>query len=106
MEKTPRNFILLSILAFVIMSLAGLSLIPMVNAAYSSESSLVGFGLTIASCVFGFSGGYSIAKIGVAAVSALTEKPETFGKSFLFIVFAEAVAIYGLVLGFLVYFGL
>ena len=42
----------------------------------------------------------------MAAVSALTEKPETFGKSFLFIVFAEAVAIYGLVLGFLVYFGL
>ena len=43
MEKTPRNFILLSILAFVIMSITGLSLIPMVNAAYSSESSLVGF---------------------------------------------------------------
>ncbi|MFX1482785.1 MAG: ATP synthase subunit C [Promethearchaeota archaeon] len=36
-----------------------------------------------------------------AALGAITEKPETFGKSILYVVFIEAVAIYGFVIAFL-----
>ena len=36
-----------------------------------------------------------------AALGAITEKPETFGKSILYVVFIEAIAIYGFVIAFL-----
>lgn len=36
-----------------------------------------------------------------AALGAITEKPETFGKSILYVVFIEVVAIYGFVIAFL-----
>ena len=36
-----------------------------------------------------------------AALGAITEKPETFGKSILYVVFIAAVAIYGFVIAFL-----
>ncbi|MHA2602857.1 MAG: ATP synthase subunit C [Candidatus Thorarchaeota archaeon SMTZ1-83] len=40
--------------------------------------------------------------IGLAGIGgAITEKPETFGKSILYVVFIEAVAIYGFVIAFL-----
>ena len=41
---------------------------------------------------------------GSAAVGAITEKPEIFGKAFLFIVLIEAVAIYGLLVAILLVF--
>lgn len=47
--------------------------------------------------------GYAISSVGSAAVSALAEKPETFFKSFLVVALAEALAIYGLIMGILLW---
>ncbi|MHA1270560.1 MAG: ATP synthase subunit C [Candidatus Helarchaeota archaeon] len=85
------------------MLVIGLNLIPVVSAAYSTDNTIVGFGLCIASGIYGLAGGYGIAKTGASAISALAEKPNTFVKSFMIVVLAEAVSIYGLLLGIFAY---
>ncbi|MGE5555441.1 MAG: ATP synthase subunit C [Methanocella sp.] len=47
--------------------------------------------------------GWAISSAGTAAISALTEKPETFFKAFLIVALAEALAIYGLIMGILLW---
>jgi V/A-type H+-transporting ATPase subunit K len=37
-----------------------------------------------------------------AAIGAMAEKPEMFSKSLIYIVFIEAIAIYGLVIAFMI----
>jgi V/A-type H+-transporting ATPase subunit K len=49
----------------------------------------------------GLGAAWAISSAGTAAVSALAEKPETFFRSFLVIALAEALAIYGLIMGIL-----
>jgi V/A-type H+-transporting ATPase subunit K len=39
---------------------------------------------------------------GAAAIGAIAEKPEAFGRSLIFVGMAEGIAIYGLVISFLV----
>ena len=48
----------------------------------------------------------AIAASGTAAISALAEKPETFFRSFLVVALAEAIAIYGLIVGILLWISL
>lgn len=59
----------------------------------------VGAGLAVGLAGVGAALGMGTAS--AAALGAITEKPETFGKSILYVVFIEAVAIYGLVISFL-----
>jgi V/A-type H+/Na+-transporting ATPase subunit K len=47
--------------------------------------------------------GLAISSAGTAAISALAEKPETFFRSFLVVALAEALAIYGLIMGILLW---
>jgi F0F1-type ATP synthase membrane subunit c/vacuolar-type H+-ATPase subunit K len=47
--------------------------------------------------------GFAISAAGSAAISALAEKPETFFRSFLIVALAEALAIYGLIMGILLW---
>lgn len=51
----------------------------------------------------GIAAGLAISSAGTAAISALTEKPETFFRSFLIVALAEALAIYGLIMGILLW---
>ncbi len=50
--------------------------------------------------------GYGIGVAGAASVGAITEKPEMFGKVLIFVAFAEAIAIYGLLISFMILFGI
>ena len=59
----------------------------------------LGAGLALGLAGVGASLGMGTAS--AAALGAITEKPETFGKSILYVVFIEAVAIYGFVIAFL-----
>lgn len=47
-------------------------------------------------------GGIAVGGAGAAAVGATAEKPESFGRSLLFVGLAEGIAIYGLVLSFII----
>jgi V/A-type H+/Na+-transporting ATPase subunit K len=46
--------------------------------------------------------GYAVAKVGTAAIGALAEKPELFGRLLIFVGLAEGIAIYGLIVSILV----
>jgi len=61
----------------------------------------IGAGLAIGLSALG--AGLAISAAGSAAISALAEKPETFFRSFLVVALAEALAIYGLIMGILLW---
>jgi V/A-type H+-transporting ATPase subunit K len=46
--------------------------------------------------------GIAVAGSGAAAVGAIAEKPESFGRSLIFVGLSEGIAIYGLIIAFLV----
>lgn len=61
----------------------------------------IGAGLAIGLSALG--AGLAISAVGSAAISALAEKPDTFFRSFLIVALAEALAIYGLIMGILLW---
>ncbi|MFW9955827.1 MAG: ATP synthase subunit C [Candidatus Thorarchaeota archaeon] len=66
---------------------------------YAIMGLAIGAGLAIG--LAGIGGGLGMGTASAAALGAITEKPETFGKSILYVVFIEAIAIYGFVIAFL-----
>jgi len=56
----------------------------------------------LATAASAVAGGYAVAKVGAAAVGALAEKPELFGRMLIFVGLAEGIAIYGLIISILI----
>jgi V/A-type H+-transporting ATPase subunit K len=48
------------------------------------------------------SAAYAVSSTGSAAVGAIAEKPEVFGRALIFVGLAEGVAIYGLIIAFMI----
>jgi V/A-type H+-transporting ATPase subunit K len=47
-------------------------------------------------------GGIGVASSGAAAIGAIAEKPESFGRALIFVGLAEGIAIYGLIIAFII----
>jgi V/A-type H+-transporting ATPase subunit K len=62
---------------------------------------LIGIGVGLAMGLAGLGAGLGMGSAGAAAVGAISERPEVFGKAMIFIVFIEAIGIYGLLIAFL-----
>jgi len=62
-------------------------------------STAVGAALSVGLAAIG--AGYAVAKTGEAAIATVSEKPELFGKSIVFVGLAEGIAIYGLIIAFM-----
>jgi V/A-type H+/Na+-transporting ATPase subunit K len=63
------------------------------------------FGLLGAALATGLSSlgaGFAVAKVGTAAIGALAERPELFGRLLIFVGLAEGIAIYGLIVSILI----
>ncbi len=45
---------------------------------------------------------YAVSATGAAAIGAIAEKPDVFGKALIFVGLAEGVAIYGLIIAFMI----
>jgi V/A-type H+-transporting ATPase subunit K len=63
------------------------------------------FGLlaaALATAMSSLGAGFAVAKVGTAAVGALAEKPELFGRLLIFVGLAEGIAIYGLIVSILI----
>jgi len=73
------------------------------TAAVSNDRVAIAFAATLAISIPGIAAGLAISSAGTAAISALAEKPETFFRSFLIVALAEALAIYGLIMGILLW---
>ncbi|MDO9120341.1 MAG: ATP synthase subunit C [Anaerolineaceae bacterium] len=46
--------------------------------------------------------GIAVASTGAAAIGVIAEKPESFGRSLIFVGMAEGIAIYGLIISFMI----
>jgi V/A-type H+-transporting ATPase subunit K len=62
---------------------------------------LIGVGVGLAMGLAGLGAGLGMGSAGAAAVGAISERPEVFGKAMIFIVFIEAIGIYGLLIAFM-----
>jgi len=70
---------------------------PMVEAA-----KYIGAAISIG--LAGIGAGIAIAAAGSASIGAIAEKPELFGKTMIYVAFAEAIAIYGLLVSLILLF--
>jgi len=61
----------------------------------NSWAALLGAGIAVAGSTVG--AGFAVAYTGAAALAAVSEKPEMFGRSLVIVGLAEGIAIYGLV---------
>ena len=97
-KRSTRNFVLLVIMITILILSANSTF-----AAFTpGDLGPIGAGLAVGIAGLGAAIGMGMA--GSAAIGAITEKPEVFGKAFLFIVLIEAVAIYGLLVAILLVF--
>lgn len=63
----------------------------------------VGYGYAAgATAVSSTAAAFAVAKVGSAAVAAITEKPELFGRMVVLVGLAEGIAIYGLIVSVLI----
>lgn len=101
-EQTVRKILFMNALGALI--LFTLSSIP-ISFAQGSEQADVGImvvGACIAAGLAMFAAGIGLGMAGSAAMGAISEKPEIFSMTFIYIVFIEAIAIYGLVIVFMI----
>lgn len=70
--------------------------------AASGPDPLAYIGAAAAVSVGAVGAGYAVANVGSAAVGAIAEKPEIFGRALIFVGLAEGVAIYGLIIAFII----
>jgi V/A-type H+-transporting ATPase subunit K len=66
-----------------------------------ADSGWVFIGAALATGLSSLGAGFAVAKVGTAAVGALAEKPELFGRLLILIGLAEGIAIYGLIVSIL-----
>ena len=76
-----------------------------VQAASSADGLATGLGYLGAALVTGISGlgsGIAVASSASAALGALSEDGSLFGKSIIFVAMAEGIALYGLIISFMI----
>ena len=59
-------------------------------------------GAALATGMSSLGAGFAVAKVGTAAIGALAEKPELFGRLLIFVGLAEGIAIYGLIIAIMI----
>lgn len=99
-----RLLALNGVLMLAAFALAALLLLGVVEPAQAATTSaggsdswaaLLGAGIAVGASTVG--AGFAVAYTGAAALAAVSEKPEMFGRSLVIVGLAEGIAIYGLV---------
>ena len=106
-----RKLLLFVLLPLVLLPLMGIAAALTVDTVQNEEQTTtssfdrvaIAFAAALAISLPALSAGLAISSAGSAAISALAEKPETFFRSFLIVALAEALAIYGLIMGILLW---
>ncbi|MCU7837098.1 MAG: ATP synthase subunit C [gamma proteobacterium symbiont of Taylorina sp.] len=70
-------------------------------AEFSIGKGMAFIGVALPTCIATYAAGMAIGPIGAAALAAISEKPENFGRSLIYLGLAEGIAIYGLVVSIL-----
>ena len=112
--SVSNRFVAALVILAAVMSLGATALLVYAPAAFAAAAAGPatgiamegwGAGLIGAALATGLSSlgaGFAVAKVGAAAIGALAEKPELFGRLLIFVGLAEGIAIYGLIVSILV----
>jgi V/A-type H+/Na+-transporting ATPase subunit K len=73
-----------------------------VNAAAAGSDPYASLAAAIATGLATVGAGIAVSGTGAAAIGAIAEKPEFIGRAFIFVGLAEGIAIYGLIIAFMV----
>ena len=110
MNNRKKKFVLwlglIQILLAVVAYLSISSLIPFAAAQGETDAATSGLLGIAAALAVGFSvvgAGLALKTVGTAAISALTEREGSFGQILVLVALAEALAIYGLIVGVLLW---
>jgi V/A-type H+-transporting ATPase subunit K len=110
--KAPLRF--LAVLATVTAALALTGTVALVAAPHALAAAPAAGGLgveaanyallaaAISTALAALGAGFAVAKVGAAAIGALAEKPELFGRLLILVGLAEGIAIYGLIVSILI----
>ncbi|MGA7987582.1 MAG: ATP synthase subunit C [Candidatus Dormiibacterota bacterium] len=95
--------VVLAVVAVIIghISSGGGALAIQLTAATSADTSGAFIGAAIAVAGSSIGAGIAVAYTGSAALAAISEKPELFGRAMVFVGLSEGIAIYGLVIALL-----
>jgi V/A-type H+-transporting ATPase subunit K len=111
MKHSSRWIITLATLGTVTIAVATLGLIASWPAlaeatpAAAVDPAVLRWGFASAALAAGLAAlgaGYAVAQVGTAALGALAEKPELFGRVLVIVGLAEGIAIYGLIVSILI----
>jgi V/A-type H+-transporting ATPase subunit K len=102
------------ILGFLLMAVGVIAISSMVVIGFSqspaqatagglSDRGLFLVGAGIAAGLSSFGAGIGLGTASAAAIGAIAEKPEMLGRTLIFVVLIEAIAIYGLAMFFIIY---
>jgi len=108
MKRVPLAVMSIALAALLVLGLTLTAFVP-TAAAQGARSALPpeawAWGLMAAAIATGLSslaGGLAVARLGAAAVGALAEKPELFGRLLILVGLAEGIAIYGVIISILI----
>jgi V/A-type H+-transporting ATPase subunit K len=104
-KKKSKSLVTHRMLFLLAAAIATVSATVTLVAAQASDISngLIGVGVGLAMGLAGLGAGLGMGSAGAAAIGAISERPEVFGKAMIFIVFIEAIGIYGLLVAFLLF---
>jgi len=112
MKSPSRWMIAIAVLTLVTGAVATMALL-MAGPALAAEAaavpvdpSVLRWGFTAAAASAGLAAlgaGYAVAQVGTAALGALAEKPDLFGRVLILVGLAEGIAIYGLIVAVLIF---
>ena len=112
MKAPVRLTLALAALTAVTVAVASLALLAAwpalaqsAEAAVAVEAEVMRWGFASAALAAGLAAlgaGYAVANVGTAALGALAEKPDLFGRVLVMVGLAEGIAIYGLIVSILI----
>lgn len=94
--------------SFILMSTLLYLFIPEAKAAENTVTAeaLPGWGYYMAAALAtglsSIAAGIAVSQVGAAAIAAISEKPESFGKVLIILGLSEGIAIYGLIISFII----
>ena len=98
-EAIAPTLLAILILASLFTPVAGQKLTP----ELAEVESVKFISMSIAVGICALAAGYAVAKVSVAALASATERPELLGRAIIFVGLAEGIAIYGLLVAFLIW---
>jgi V/A-type H+-transporting ATPase subunit K len=111
MKRVMIQFIKAVMVVFIVGNLAAVVALPMMSStAHVGEEqveepaagrlpSQTALAIAIVVGLSAIAAGIAVGRVGSAAIGAVSEQPELFGRSLVFVGLAEGIAIYGLIIG-------